>query len=219
MCRSPKPAAGPFAAVVAVALGLAAGSASAGGDYGLGRPATTEEIAGWDIDVRPDGQGLPEGHGSALEGEEVYLERCAACHGEFGEGAGRYPVLMGGEDTLKSQDPVKTIGSYWPYATTLYDYIYRAMPFGEAQSLTPDEVYALTAYLLYMNDLVAEDDELDAGNLAAIEMPNRDRFVDDTRPDTKLGEPCMIGCKESVEVLFRAKPLQVTPTGGEEQTD
>jgi cytochrome c len=198
---------------VALAAGLAGPApGEAGQDFALGRAATAEEIAGWDIDVRPDGQGLPVGRGTALAGEEVYLERCAICHGEFGEGAGRYPVLIGGEESLQSDDPVKTLGSYWPYATTLFDYIFRAMPFGEAQSLTPDEVYGITAFLLNANDLLDEDQELNQDNLAKIVLPNRDGFIDDTRPDTPFGAPCMKDCKETVEILFKAKRLDVTPT-------
>lgn len=188
-------------------------AALADGGYGLGREATAEEIASWNIDVRPDGQGLPSGRGTATEGEEIFLERCAACHGEFGEAVGRYPVLMGGEGSLSSDNPVKTVGSYWPYATTLWDYIYRAMPFGEAQSLTHDETYAITAYLLNLNDVIEEDFVVDQGSLASIEMPNRDGFVSDPRPDTQSAEPCMKDCKAEVEVLFKAKPLAVTPEG------
>ena len=116
---------------------------------GIGREATPEEIAGWDIDIRPDGQGLPVGKGTVKQGEPLYMERCAACHGEFGESAGRWPILMGGAGTLASHDPVKSIGSYWPYASTVMDYIRRTMPFGNAQSLTNDELYAITAYVLY----------------------------------------------------------------------
>lgn len=101
--------------------------AEANDRLGFGAPVAKEVIAGWDIDVRPDGVGLPAGKGSASDGEELYVEQCAACHGEFGEGSGRYPILMGGFDTLKTSDPVKTVGSYWPYATTLYDYIRRAI--------------------------------------------------------------------------------------------
>ena len=107
--------------------------------FNLGKLATKEEIAGWDIDVRPDGLGAPIGSGTALIGEEIYTEQCAACHGDFGEGADRWPALVGGEDSLASHDPEKTTGSYWPYASTMYDYIYRAMPYGVAQSLSHDE--------------------------------------------------------------------------------
>ncbi len=103
---------------------------------GIGREAKPEEIAGWDIDIRPDGQGLPPGKGTVKQGEALYMQQCAACHGEFGESAGRWPILAGGAGTLASHDPVKSIGSYWPYASTVIDYIRRAMPFGNAQSLT-----------------------------------------------------------------------------------
>ena len=115
---------------------------------GIGREATPEEIAGWDIDIRPDGQGLPPGKGTVKQGEPLYMTHCAACHGEFGESAGRWPILIGGAGTLASHDPVKSIGSYWPYASTVFDYIRRSMPFGNAQSLSNDELYAVTAYVL-----------------------------------------------------------------------
>ncbi len=186
-------------------------SSDAGQDFGLGRVATPEEIAGWDIDIRPDGLGLPPGQGTALDGEEVYLRRCAACHGEFGEGVGRYPVLIGGEDTLKSDDPVKTIASYWPYVSTLFDYIYRAMPFGEAQTLTANEAYGITAFLLSANDLIDDDTELNQDNLATIRLPNQDGFIADRRPDTAQVVPCMKDCRASVEVTSRARVLDVTP--------
>src|SRR5215510_11639512 len=134
---------------------------------GIGRAATPEEIAGWDIAIRPDGKGLPPGKGTVKQGEALYMERCAACHGEFGEGAGRWPLLSGGGGTLASHDPVKSVGSYWPYASTLMDYIRRSMPFGNAQSLTPDELYAVTAYVLYLNDVIKDQNiELDATSLA-----------------------------------------------------
>ena len=125
--------------------------------FNLGKIATKTEIAGWDIDVRPDGMGAPIGSGNAIDGEEVYAEQCASCHGDFGEGLDRWPELVGGEDSLDTHDPVKTTGSYWPYASTMYDYIYRAMPFGVAQSLTHDETYRVVAYLLYMNEIIDED--------------------------------------------------------------
>ena len=115
---------------------------------GIGREAKPDEIAGWDIDIRPDGQGLPPGKGTVKQGEAIYMQQCAACHGEFGESAGRWPILSGGDGTLASDDPVKSIGSYWPYASTVMDYIRRAMPFGNAQSLSNDELYAVTAYVL-----------------------------------------------------------------------
>jgi hypothetical protein len=126
----------------------------------IGREATDEEIAGWDIDIYYDGENAPEGRGTALEGEDIYVQLCASCHGDFGEGAGRWPELAGGEGTLASEHPVKTVGSYWPYAGTLVDYIYRAMPYGFGQSLPPDELYAVSAYILYLNDVIDETFEL-----------------------------------------------------------
>lgn len=134
------------------------------------------------------------------------------CHGEFGEALGRFPPLLGGFDTLGSNDPVKTVGSYWPYASTLWDYIYRARPFGDTQSLSADDVYALTVFLLYINDVVAQDFVLDRETLPAVEMPNRDGFFDpDPRPDVPLGESCMTDCKPSAEIASRARVLDVAP--------
>ena len=203
------------------ALMLAAGPALGGG-LGLGREAKPAEVAAWDIDVRPDGQGLPEGGGTVAQGEVLFQERCAACHGEFGEGAGRWPVLAGGYDTLASEDPVKTIGSYWPHLSTVYDYIRRAMPFGDAQSLTPDELYAVTAYLLYLNDIVEDEDfELTKENFTSIELSNASGFIDDDRPDTPTlaeREPCMNDCKAEAVITKRARVLDVTPENEDEST-
>lgn len=185
------------------------------GGYGLGREALATEVAAWDIDVRPDGQGLPEGSGDVWTGEEVFVAKCASCHGDFGEAVGRWPVLAGGQGTLSDEDPVKTIGSYWPYLSTVFDYVNRAMPFGEAQSLEPDEVYAITAYLLYVNDLVDDDFELSSDNFAEFALPNQDNFYLDDRADKELGrftvQPCMEACKDSVEITMRATVLDVTP--------
>jgi len=184
------------------------------GQLGLGREATPAEVAAWDIDVRPDGQGLPLGQGTVAEGEEIYLERCAACHGDFGEGIDRWPVLSGGGGTLDSDDPVKTVGSYWPYLSTVYDYVHRAMPYGDAQSMTDDEVYAVVAYILYLNDLADDDFTLSHENFASIELPNVANFEPDARPDTPTvshGEPCMTDCKPEVTITMRARILDVTP--------
>lgn len=185
------------------------------GGYGIGRAAHPAEVAAWDIDVRPDGQGLPEGRGDVWTGEEVYVENCAMCHGDFGEAVGRWPVLAGGHNTLDREDPVKTIGSYWPYLSTVYDYINRAMPFGNAQSLTPDEVYAITAYLLNVNDLVDDDFELSHENFTEIRLPNEGNFFMDDRPETELvvftRVPCMENCKDTVEITMHASVLDVTP--------
>ncbi|OUD10480.1 MFS transporter [Marivivens niveibacter] len=183
--------------------------------FGLGRDALPVEIAAWDIDVRPDGAGLPAGSGDVWTGEEVFVEKCAMCHGDFGEAVGRWPVLAGGHNTLSDEDPVKTIGSYWPYLSTVYDYINRAMPFGMAQSLTNDEVYAITAYLLYVNDLVDDDFELSNENFLEVRLPNEPNFFMDDRATAEYPifsvEPCMENCKDSVEITMHASVLDVTP--------
>ncbi len=195
-------------------IGVGLQSALAGediADLGLGQVATPEIIAGWDIDIRPDGMGLPAGQGSVSEGDEVYQERCAQCHGEFGYGGGsRYPELVGGEDTLTTLDPRKTIGSYWPFASTLFDYIKRAMPFGEAQTLSDDEVYALTAFLLNLNDIVDDDAVMNSETLPRVVMPNVDGFIDDPRPDV-IKEACMSNCIDKVEIVSYARKVGVTP--------
>lgn len=203
-----------FAAAVLIGLGVTSADAQV---LGLGREATAEEIAAWDIDVRPDGAGLPEGRGTAAEGQLLYDERCASCHGVFGEGEGRWPALAGGQGSLTSDRPEKTIGSFWPYPSSIYDYVHRAMPFGDAQSLADDEVYALVAYLLFLNDVVTDENfELSKESFPAIQMENAPNFLDDDRPDTKVlaagEEPCMENCKpEPAEVTMRAMILDVTP--------
>ena len=182
--------------------------------FNLGTIATAEQVAGWDIDVRPDGLGAPIGTGNAYDGEEVYIDRCAACHGDFGEAVDNWPVLVGGEGTLDTHDPVKTTGSYWPYASTMYDYIYRAMPFGEAQSLTHDETYQIVAYLLFMNDIIDDEFEVNQENIGTIEMPNRDGFMlPDPRPDAQpvSGLACMKDCDVPTTVIGKARDIDVTP--------
>lgn len=148
----------------------------------LGRAVTADEIAAWNIDVSGDGAGLPAGRGSVAEGRALFAEACAACHGDKGQG-GAADALVGGRGTLATAKPVKTIGSFWPYAPTVFDYVNRAMPFNAPQSLTPDQVYAVTAYLLFLNGIVSEDTTLDAASLAKVEMPNRNGFTWDPRPD------------------------------------
>ena len=134
-----------------IALTLVA-SPSFADTLGLGRVALPEEIAAWDLDVSPDGTGLPVGSGNVLVGEEVFADKCASCHGDFAEGVDNWPKLAGGAGTLDHEDPLKTVGSYWPYLSTTWDYVNRSMPFGDAQSLSPDEVYAIVAYIIYSND-------------------------------------------------------------------
>ncbi len=176
------------------------------GHYGFGSVAKADEIAGWNIDIRPDGKGLPEGQGSVEDGEWIYEAQCAECHGSFGEGVGRFPVLAGGMDSLRDFRPTKTIGSYWPYTSTLYDYIYRAMPFTQPQSLSVDETYAVTAYVLYLNDLVGDDFELNQHNLANIPLPNRAGFTRDPRPDV-ANIRCMENCRDPAKIKILSETL------------
>jgi mono/diheme cytochrome c family protein len=176
--------------VSACVLALAQTS-SAGERMGFGRPISQQELAAWDIDVRSDGAGLPPGSGSVAQGKQVYGNQCAVCHGDNGEGravagaAGGFDRLVGGAGTLNTPAPVMTVGSFWPYATTLFDYVRRAMPFTAPQSLTADEVYAVCAYVLFLNGIVPEKTVLDAKTLPQIRMPNRDGFTGDPRPDVK----------------------------------
>ena len=150
--------------------------ASAQESPGLGVPASQQEIAAWDLSVGPDGAGLPPGSGTARAGKTVYEQKCLVCHGA--EGAGQpNDRLVGGQGTLQDANAVRTIGSYWPYATTLFDYIRRAMPFLQPQSLSNEETYALTAYLLALNGVIAEDYVIDARSLPNVVMPNRENFV------------------------------------------
>jgi len=165
-----------FVAATAVALILLSSAALAEGPE-LGRVATPDEIASWDISVGPDGTGLPSGRGTPKQGEAVYAQKCAACHGEKGAGKPN-DQLVGGRGSLSGdQAPVKTVGSFWPYATTLFDYIRRAMPLNAAKSLSDDEVYAVCAYLLQLNGIIGEDNAMDAQTLPQVQMPNRDGFI------------------------------------------
>jgi mono/diheme cytochrome c family protein len=150
--------------------------------YGLGRPATEQDIREWNIDVSPSGAGLPEGRGTVRQGGDVFAAKCAKCHGPTGV-EGPAEILAGGQKTLATSKPIKTIGSYWPYATTLYDYINRAMPYDAPQSLTPDEIYSVIAWLLYRNEIITEDVVMDARSLPVVQMPNRQGFIPDPRPD------------------------------------
>jgi S-disulfanyl-L-cysteine oxidoreductase SoxD len=177
-CRSIRRASAIAAALV---IGAVARAASAE-HYHLGTPIAPSAIAPWDIDVTPDGKGLPEGQGSVTQGRQVFTEACAMCHGDKGMGkpvpgaSGGFDRLVGGFGTLDKAAPVKTVGSFWPYATTLFDYIRRAMPFNAPQTLSNDDVYAVCAYILYLNDIIPEDGVLDRASLPKVKMPNRDGF-------------------------------------------
>lgn len=166
--------AGALAIALLAACGLSDSSAPAG--PGLGTVATAEEVAGWDISIPPDGSGLSPGAGTAKAGAPVFAAKCASCHGEHGEGLSA-EELVGGIGSLTSDNPALTVGSYWPYATTLFDYVRRAMPPEAPFSLSADEIYAVSAYILYLNGIVGADDELNAKTLPAIKMPNRDGFI------------------------------------------
>src|SRR3954462_2608229 len=209
-----------FAAAGMTVLVAAAGALAQPKKLGIGREATREEIAGWDIAIRPDGRGLPPGKGTAKAGEGLYLERCASCHGEFGEATGRWRVLSGGDGTLASHDPVRSIGSYWPYAATVMDYIRRAMPFGNAQSLTNDELYAVTAYVFYLNDIIRDENfELNANSFKSIKLPNENNFRDDDRNIAEKPlwrkSPCMTNCLPgAARITGRARVIDVTPEPG-----
>ena len=148
----------------------------AGEGPGLGQELTSAEVTALDYTIMPDGDGLPDGSGNAVDGKGIYLNNCLACHGEKGAG-GLNDVLAGGHGSIKGTRPQKTVGSYWPYATTIFDYVRRAMPLTSPGILTNDELYAVTAYLLYINDIIAEDAEMNADSLPAVEMPNQDNFV------------------------------------------
>ena len=204
-----------FLFLIVISLSISFSSHSENRKYNIGKLATKTEVAGWDIDVRPDGVGAPKGSGNAIDGEEIYVNRCAACHGDFGEGIDRWPALVGGDGTLASHDPEKTTGSYWPYASTIFDYVYRSMPFGEAQTLTHDETYKLVAYLLNMNEIIDEDFVLSDKNIGKIKMPNASGFLlPDPRPDVtkyKDGQPCMKNCDVPLKIIGKARDIDVTP--------
>ncbi|MEO8303769.1 MAG: c-type cytochrome [Betaproteobacteria bacterium] len=207
MSRSPRSRAYGLllAALCSWAASVPAAETTVAGKFGLGKPATPREIAGWDIDVKPDGAGLPEGRGSVAEGQVIYDAQCASCHGTFGE-SNSYLQLAGGVGTLGSDAPIRTTGSKLNYATTLFDYIRRAMPFNAPQSLSANEVYALTAYVLNLNDILGADAVLDQNSLPKVRMPNRDGFTTahgflrrDGKPDT-ANVACMKNCAGEVRL-------------------
>jgi len=188
--------------------------ATESGQFGYGERATPEQIAGWDIDARgDDGAGLPPGKGGVQRGSEVFAEQCAACHGTFGEGEGRFPKLAGGAGTLRADRPELTVGSYWPFAPTIWDYINRAMPMPAPHTLSADDVYALTAYILNLNDLVPSEFVADRDSLPKVKMPNRDSFIwTDPRPDT-MAQPCMNACANpaDITIMSTAEGRNLTP--------
>jgi S-disulfanyl-L-cysteine oxidoreductase SoxD len=201
-------------ALVAGIMTATAAAAGEPGHYGYGTTATPAQMAGWDIDVRgDDGFGLPPGKGSVERGAVVFADQCAACHGTFGEGEGRYPKLAGGTGTLRDDRPEPTVGSYWPFASTLFDYINRAMPFPTPHSLSSDDVYALTAYILNLNDVVQSDFVANRVSLPEVKMPNRENFTwTDPRPDTNA-QPCMSACVNpaDVKITSTAEDRNLTP--------
>lgn len=207
-----------FGTVTVVTVGLAAGASNAAAaekqPFGYGTPATPAQIAGWDIDARgDDGKGLPPGKGDVARGTEVFADQCAVCHGTFGEGEGRYPKLVGGDGSLTADRPEPTVGSYWPFPVTLWDYINRAMPFPTPHTLSSDDVYALTAYILNLNGLVGEDFVADKDSLPKVKMPNHDSFSwQDPRPDT-ADKPCMTRCMDpaKVKIVSTAEGKDLTP--------
>ena len=204
---------------------IAAASASAvgprDGKFGLGRGATQNEVAAWNGDISPDGTGLPVGSGDAIDGEEIFSEHCAICHGDFAEGVDNWPELAGGLDTLADEDPVKTVGSYWPYLSTAWDYVKRSMPFGYAQSLSDDDVYAIVAYILYSNDIIDEEFVLSKETFLDVKMPNANGFIIDDRLTSESHfwnkKVCMSDCKSDVEITMRAAVLDVTPEDDENE--
>jgi cytochrome c len=164
--------------LAAAALAFAAGGALAADAPKFGKPISEADAAAWDISIAPDGKGLPDGSGMPAQGAMIYAQKCASCHGEKGEG-GLGPRLVGGQGTLKAPaQPVQTVGSYWPYATSVFDYVRRAMPYAQPKSLTNDEVYAVVAYIFSINGIIRDGDVMNKDTLAKVQMPNRDGFID-----------------------------------------
>jgi S-disulfanyl-L-cysteine oxidoreductase SoxD len=164
--------------IMGAVLALGASVAGAADAPRFGQPISANDLAPWDISISPDGTGLPPGSGTPAQGATIYAERgCAACHGEQGSGGSGGPLVGGGPLNPTDRDPVKLIGNYWPYATTIFDFTRRAMPWQQPKTLTDNEVYALTAYILALNKIVGESDVMDAQTLPKVKMPNRDGFI------------------------------------------
>lgn len=200
-------------ALGALLIAAATARAEPPGYYGLGTTPTPAQIAGWSIAVPPSGANLPPGKGSVSQGGDLFGTVCATCHGAFGEGVAAYPRLAGGVGSLGTVGPSKTVGSYWPYATTLFDFINRAMPFYGPHSMTPDQVYAVTAFILNLNNIVPDDFVADAKTLPAVKMPNRHGFIwKDPRPLTH-DAACMTNCADpaTLHITSSAKGTHLTP--------
>lgn len=161
-------------ALISILLGCT-NSYQTRGPVGLGKPISENQLRAWNIDVGPSGVGLPPGSGTAIAGEKLYQQQCASCHGDQGQGGPANRLVGGG--SLSTDKPVKTVGSFWPYSTTIFDYVKRAMPHQAPQSLNDDQVYAATAYILYLNKIIAKDQVMDATTLPLVKMPNRDGFI------------------------------------------
>ncbi|HEV2200909.1 MAG TPA: cytochrome c [Bryobacteraceae bacterium] len=170
-----------------MACGVFAGQNSATAQNArIGKPATEAQIRAVDLTVFPDGTGLPIGKGTAAKGKDLYKDKCAVCHNDKGEGReNQYPALVGGIGTITSSKPIRTVGSYWPYATTIFDYVRRAMPYDHPGSLQTDEIYSVVAFVLNLNGIIAENDEINEKTLPKVKMPNAGNFVPDARPDVK----------------------------------
>ena len=164
-----------FNILLLVSITACTGAYHSSGPVGLGKPISENQIRLWNIDIGPNGEGLPSGSGTAITGEILFQQQCASCHGDKGQGSIANRLVGGG--ALNTNSPVKTVGSFWPYTTTLFDYTRRAMPHSQPQSLTNNEIYGTTAYILYMHKIISIDDEMNAKTLPLVRMPNRDGFI------------------------------------------